>query len=340
MFFAKIKPAIHRLPKFVKSINKHYDFYIINLTPDQKMNAQTAETPPKESVRVLLSGIIDYAGLFPPSQISMPEAVLNYATYRSSNYGWMLGSFVVPAARLDEFLESGRELISGRDGPWRLSVLAGEDINDTIKRVERFNKANSERVICDTLEVKANTVSKIENTVKILPEGVTAYFEIAMNGQFAELVSTLALKGQRAKIRTGGVRREEFPISREIIRFVRTCMAANVPFKATAGLHHPMRCFKPLTYSENAPEGTMHGFLNVLMMTGFARESFRVSLLEEIMEEEFEEVFTFEENGVRWRGDHFLSVAQLANLRSKGMNSFGSCSFDEPIADLRGFGLL
>ena len=304
------------------------------------MNAQIVDTPPKESVRILLTGIIDYAGLFPPSQVSMPEAVINYATYRNSNYGWMLGRFVLPAARLDELYESAREFLP-RDGnnPWRLCALAGEDIYDTIRRIKYFND-RSPAIQVDVLEVKAATVSKIDNTVKALPEGLTAYFEVAMNEQFAELVSTLALRGQRAKIRTGGVTRQDFPTSREIIRFVRTCMAANVPFKATAGLHHPIRCFKPLTYESDAPQGTMHGFLNTLLMTGFARESYRVGVLEELMEEEFEEAFSFHENGIRWRDEHFLTLGHVERLRSKGMISFGSCSFDEPIADLRGLGLL
>ena len=117
-------------------------------------------------------------------------------------------------------------------------------------------------------------------------------------------------------------------------------MAANVPFKATAGLHHPIHCFRPLTYAPDAPQGTMHGFLNVLMMTGFARESYRVSLLEELMEEEFDEAFKFRENGAGWRGEHFLTAGHLDRLRSRGMISFGSCSFDEPVADLRSLGLL
>jgi hypothetical protein len=75
-------------------------------------------------------------------------------------------------------------------------------------------------------------------------------------------------------------------------------------------------------------------------MTGFARQSYRVGVLEEIMEDEFEEAFTLEDGGVRWREDNFLTNAQIARLREKGFTSFGSCSFDEPIADLRGFGLL
>ncbi len=305
------------------------------------MNSQIQGSPPKESIRILLSEIIDYAGLFPPSMVSMTEAVSNYAAYKNSTNSWMLGRFVVPAARLDEFLESAGDFIS-RDGEniWRLSVLAGEDIHATIRTINLFNKSSSSGVICDSLEVKANTISKIENTVKSLPDGVTAYFEIALNEKLAELVSTLALMRQRAKIRTGGVKAEDFPASRDIVRFVRTCSAANVPFKATAGLHHPIRCFRPLTYAQNAPRGTMHGFLNTLLMTAFAREKYRASLLEELMEEEFEEVFTFHENAVRWRNESVLTIKQLELLRKRGMISFGSCSFDDPIADLQQLVLL
>jgi len=305
------------------------------------MNDQTAAAPLKESARILFSDIIDYAGLFPPSQVSMPEAVMNYATYKNSNYSWMLGRFILPVVRLDEFMETAGDLISRDTGEgWRLSVLAGENINETVKAIKLFNSKNAPRVTADTLEVRAATVSKIDNTVDILPKDVTAYVEVAMNENFSEMVSALAIKKLRAKIRTGGVAHDTFPSSREVIRFVRTCTAANVPFKATAGLHHPIRCFKPLTYAEDAPQGTMHGFLNLLLTTGFARQSFRVGVLEEIMEDEFEEAFVFEDEGVRWRDDSFLTNSQIARLRDRGFNSFGSCSFDEPIADLRSFGLL
>jgi len=305
------------------------------------MNAQTELNKPLESVRILLSEIIDYAGLFPPSQVSMQEAVLNYATYRNSNYGWMLGRFIIPVARLDEFIEFAEEFIS-RDGSddWRLSVLAGEDIAATMRKINEFGRLHPKGVVIDALEVKANTLSKLDNTLTALPPEINGYFEISMGDEFVDLVTALAMSGQRAKIRTGGVTTEDFPPSREIVRFVRTCMAANLPFKATAGLHHPLRCFKPLTYAPDAPQGTMHGFLNTLLMTAFARESFRPSLLEELMEEEFEEVFSFSPAGVAWRSEHFLTNAHLALLRTRGMHSFGSCSFDEPVEDLRAMGLL
>ena len=305
------------------------------------MLASTTESGPHESVRTLLTGAIDYAGLFPPAQLSMPEAVINYATYRNSNYSWMLGRFIVTAARLDEFYESARDFIS-RDAAsvWNLSVVAGEDVNETIAQFNAFNAKNKGIAVCDSLEVKAATVSKIDNTVAALPDGVTAYFEISMNDNFADLVSTLAVKNQRAKIRTGGVTPDAFPKTLDVIRFVRACLAANVPFKATAGLHHPIRCYSPLTYAADSPKGTMHGFLNVFMMTAFAREGYRSSLLEDVMEEEFAEVFRFEDQAAIWRGEYSLSAWQLESLRKFGIQSFGSCSFDEPIADLQKLGIL
>ncbi len=296
----------------------------------------------KQSVRALLAEIVDYAGLFPPSQLSMSEAVINYATYKNSNYKWMLSRFVLPAVRLDEFLESAEDFISRDNGGdvWRLAVLAGEDIYDSLRRIEDFNAKNSSRVIADVLEVRATTESKIENTVNALPPNLTACFEIPTDERLASLVTALAVRGQCAKIRTGGVKNEDYPPTQAIIRFVQTCIAANVPFKATAGLHHPVRCFKALTYEADAPQGTMNGFLNMFLATAFARHGFKTNVLEEILEDEAAKNFTFEENGVCWRNEHFLTNLQLKSVRESNIMSFGSCSFTEPIEDLQDLKLL
>ncbi len=296
----------------------------------------------KESIKILLNEIVDYAGLFPPSGLKMPDAVTNYAAYRNSNYGWMLGRFVVPVKRLNEFLETAKEFTSRDDngGAWHLSVLAGEDINETVRLIAAFNAENKPHIICDALEVKADSTQQIEKIASAVPPNIETFFELPLDDNLADMVSTLAIKKQSAKIRTGGVTPEAFPAAREIIRFVQTCLAANVPFKATAGLHHPLRCFKPLTYESDAPSGMMNGFLNMFLMTGFARAGFRTNILEELLEDEFDGGFEFKENGVRWRQEYFLNNSQLYNLRQKGIISFGSCSFEEPVEDLREIGIL
>jgi len=305
------------------------------------MENQPQDSSVLESVRTLLTGAIDYAGLFPPSGVSMPEAVLNYATYRNSNYSWMLGRFIVGVGRLNDFYEAAKDFVS-RDAErgWRVAVVASDDLYDTLRIVEDFNAANSPGMICDTIEMKADTRFQIETVTEHLPRGVTVYFELDPNKDLADLLALVAIAGQRAKIRTGGVTTAAFPKSADIVRFVKACVAANVPFKATAGLHHPIRCFRPLTYEENSAKGTMHGFLNLFLMTGFAVEGYRRSFLEDVMEEEFSEVFEFDANGVKWRHEFVLTNHQLARLRKLGIQSFGSCSFDEPIADLQSLGIL
>ncbi len=307
------------------------------------MNNAVAQSEIKESARCLLAGAVDYAGLFPPSAVSMPEAVINFAMYRNSNYNWMLGRFVVGVDRLREFQETAADFISrdAVDGAWRIAVVAGDDLFETLRVVEDFNFANSPGAVCDSVEMKTVTDFQIKTVSASLPTGVSAFFEIdpRVDG-FQELISSVAATGQRAKIRTGGVVPEAFPTSGQIVSFVEACTAANVPFKATAGLHHPIRCFRPLTYAVNSAKGTMHGFLNLFLMTGFARESFRRSLLESLMEDEFEEVFEFSETGIKWRNEFELNLHEIELLRRSGVQSFGSCSFDEPIADLQALGIL
>lgn len=305
------------------------------------MEFQTSPNTVLESVRLLMSGAIDYAGLFPPSAVSMSEAVLNYATYRNSNYSWMLGRFVCSVARLEELAEAARDFVS-RDAAhsWRVAAVAGDDLYDTIRRIEDFNANNNPGLVCDVVEMKADTLYQIEAVTHDLPRGVTVYFEIDPKVELVEKLLAIAASGHRAKLRTGGVTPEAFPRSVDIVRFVTACVAANVPFKATAGLHHPIRCFRPLTYEANSAKGTMHGFLNLFLMTGFAIESYRRSFLEDVMEEEFEEVFAVEPQSISWRGEFTLNLHQIERLRSLGIQSFGSCSFDEPVADLQSLGML
>ncbi len=298
------------------------------------------DAQPTSSIRALLAGIIDYAGLFPPSLVSMPQAVANYAAYKKSRYNWMLGRFVVPAARLGEFAESANQFFSADEETWRLSVLAGEDIYQTVQQIEEFNHAHAPNVIADALEVKAETSYQIKEISNALTDGLEAYFEIPIGESLSDSISTLAVCGRRAKIRTGGVTEAAFPSVELITRFMRVCLAANVPFKATAGLHHPLRCIKPLTYEKNAPEGTMNGFLNVFLAAAFLRQGYQPKLINDLLKDRRADNFMFDADGVLWRQEHFINSMQIENARIRNAISFGSCSFVEPVEDLQEIGLL
>lgn len=292
-----------------------------------------------ESIRTLLAEIVDYAGLFPPSQVSMKTAVANYAAYLDSPYKWMLGRFVVPVGRLKEFTENAEKFFGKSVEVWRLSVLAGEDAAETIETISAFNQQMAGKAFADALEVRAANDSEIENINQHLPADLNVYFELPLDENLADSIIALAIHKRRAKIRTGGVTPEAFPSPEQITRFMRICLAANVPFKCTAGLHHPVRCLKPLTYAPDAPTGKMNGFLNVFLAAAFLQQGYAPSLIHELLKDERPDNFQFRDDGVLWKQEYFAHTTQLRFLRERVI-SFGSCSFTEPVEDLQEIGLL
>ena len=296
--------------------------------------------PIEESVKVLLNGIVDYAGLFPPSELALNEAVENYASYLKSRYKWMLGRFVVPAARLDEFFETAQESFDASGEIWKLSVLGGADVDATVKQIEDFNQRAAGKAVADALEVKAASPSEINNISVHLPEDLTTYFELPLDENLSDSIIELAIRKRRAKIRTGGITPDAFPPIERITRFMRICLAANVPFKCTAGLHHPLRSAKPLTYETNAPVGKMNGFLNVFLAAAFLQQGYEPKLIYKLLKDERADDFQFRADGVLWQQEYFVHVGQLKVLRDRSVISFGSCSFTEPVEDLQELGLL
>ena len=113
-----------------------------------------------------------------------------------------------------------------------------------------------------------------------------------------------------------------------------------VPFKATAGLHHPLPGEFPLTYEPGAVKNPMHGFLNLFAAASLCR-------LGRLNHEEGENLlnsatppaidpttgdFSFQ--------DHRIAEAEIGIVRRDFARSFGSCSFEEPIEDLLRLGIL
>ncbi len=284
------------------------------------------------SLKILLAEIVDYAGLFPPTEVSMAIAVKNYSEYLKSENSWMLGSFIVPAGRLDEFSIEAEKLLNKKT-PWRLSVLASDDLIKTLKKVGEFNEANFGKATIETLELKVETTAEIYEAAKILPRTLTTYFEIPAKDILYDFITALALTKQRAKIRTGGISQDAFPSTDAIIKFMRICVAANIPFKATAGLHHPLRCTKPLTYETNAPIGTMHGFLNLFLSAIYLRQDLNNSFVHKLMNETDAQNILFNEDDIIW-SNQIILTENIALVREKNAISFGSCSFLEPIEDL------
>lgn len=292
-----------------------------------------AETVPG-ALHALLREIVDYAGLFPPAGLSMPDAVDQYATYHSSGDSWMLGRFVVPASRLDEFIAAIAPLdLAGRMGArWRLSALVGPDTKNDLARVVQFNDSRNSAVV-DAVEAKALSVAGVDGLASVLPKGVRAYVELPITDDPEPLVAALAAAGLRGKARTGGVTRNLVPAAAAVARFMAACARHDLPFKLTAGLHHPFRAEYPLTYEPESVRATLFGFINVFMAAALAHENAPVELLQELLEETDRTLFHFDDDGAHWR-EHAVSTATIASVRSTFAIAFGSCSFREPVDEM------
>ncbi len=181
--------------------------------------------------------------------------------------------------------------------------------------------------------MKAASPGEIEAACASAPVGFELYFEVAGEAGIEEMCRVAGAAGQALKIRTGGTTVQAFPPSVVVARVLGACAAARVPFKATAGLHHPVRAAHRVTYEREAPSATMHGFLNVfvaasLLLSGKAN----AAVATQVLEDEIPGSFRFDDEGLAWR-DLKMSVAEIAAAR-RFARSFGSCSFEEPVTTL------
>ncbi len=316
----------------------------------------------------LLAALIDYAGLFPPASLAMADAVSRYARYGRGPHYWLLGRFIVPCRRLDDFEQQTRSLLPVEaDGgpPWRLSAVASDDLAADRVAIDAFNArhrgATDVRALIDTVEVKVESAQDVRRIADALPGTVTIWFEVAPRTgpshgpALAPLLDEIAAVGARAgaKLRTGGVTPDAIPTSATVAHFLLACARAGTPCKMTAGLHHPIRAPHRLTYAHDSPTALMHGFINVFLAATLARDLVSrqqplaeagtdveaVPALVALLEERDVHRVAWSDDHMVWRG-HRFDLEAIASTRARFARSFGSCSFEEPIEDLEQLGWL
>lgn len=295
--------------------------------------------------RLLLEGLVDYAGLFPPAALGMKDAVAHYDEYRRSAHRWALGNFVLPVARLEEFGAAAQAMAGGASS-WRLALVAGADVSSDFRAIEAFARAEPARAQVAAIEVRARTIDQIgaisaeaASLRSRIRDAFDVYVEVPIDGDPSPLIRAIGARGLRAKVRTGGVEAGAFPDAARLAGFIVRCTEHGVTFKATAGLHHALRGSYPLTYDPASERGTMFGFLNVFVAALLAREGADASAVRMALEERDGSAFEFRDAGVTWRG-HAMPAEAVRAMRARTATSFGSCSFAEPISDLTALGLL
>lgn len=294
------------------------------------------------TARILLEEIVDYAGLFPPASLTMPAAVAEFARQREGPTSWMLGRFVVPLTRLMEWETAAEPVLAtiGDGEPWRLSVLGEAHMSAPIsRRIRDFNSRFLGRAYIDSAELTAAGPDEVAYAGTLGEDGVATYVEVPVVDDPLQWVEALVRAGARGKVRTGGVTAGVFPSTKQVARFIRRCIEKRVGFKATAGLHHPLRGEYRLTYDERAERATMYGFLNVFLAAALARSGASDADVVAMLEERDATLIVFGDETIEWRG-RTIDIATLRQTRSRVAISFGSCSFQEPVDELAALQLL
>jgi hypothetical protein len=172
---------------------------------------------------------------------------------------------------------------------------------------------NARRVVAAVDHARADGVLDDEVPVHVeLPQGDPTYgWEAA-----ADEVAAAEL---RLKLRTGGVEAHLFPTADRLAAWIDAALDREVPFKCTAGLHHAVR--------HTSPEGfEQHGFLNVLLATLAAFDGASRAETVAVLEE---------------RDPARLDASEERIVRARRwFTSFGTCSVEEPVAELLALDLL
>lgn len=293
------------------------------------------------ALRALLTGLIDYAGTFPPAKLSLENAAGNFIAYLRGPHSWMLGKLIVPAAQLGQLRDLLRANPAAQDLACPVSVLLGAEPQRDAELVRKAVAAHTSfpAISVDAVEFRPGSPAMIAEMAAALPKTVPAFCEIPVTEDMSAWLAAIHGAGWSAKIRTGGTTIESFPSASKVAEFIAQCYRHGVAFKATAGLHHPVRSEHALTYEPNSACGAMHGFLNVFLGAALLECGISAEQLVEILDDTQAASFRFSGQSAHWN-KLFLSANDLSATRQRFAISFGSCSFEEPISDLQQLGLL
>ncbi|MGI5273216.1 hypothetical protein ACQEUU_28990 [Nonomuraea sp. CA-218870] len=188
----------------------------------------------------LYTALVDDAGLFPPTSLHMSDALDRHRRDQERGSPVLTHRFLCPADRLDR-------LRAEPFTPRRIGVI-----------LDTPEPPGLGDLPVDLAEVKLPPERSVEELARELlprlPKEVRLFVEVPPTKFVADVPEGVGLK-----VRCGGARPEEFPQAEQLGSFIRFCVAGDIPFKATAGLHHAVRHFDPALGVDR------HGFLNLLL---------------------------------------------------------------------------
>ena len=263
--------------------------------------------------------------MFPPGNAPVAEAVSAHLGYRRAWFRDLIGPLVVPDQRLAEV---GRAL--DPDQP-RLAVSvinsggAGGLLSLARREISGVEVIAVESALRD-LDDLAGNAARVVAAAGELDETVRVFVEIPYVPGWERAVEVVEAVGLLGKIRTGNPDNTATPTYGQLAHQLSVLVEADLPFKATAGLHHAWR-----SDGADPARPRQHGFLNLLAAIEALIEGADVTEAVDLLARvEREELGT----SIAGWGD-----ATAAKVRRR-LVSFGCCGVLDPVEDLVGLGLV
>ena len=288
--------------------------------------------------------LIDYAGVFPPASLDMRDAVAGYRRLRTSADRWVVGRFLTRASQLEQLAAVVTASLDQREDPWSIGVVFDMSAGAASSLCLDFAAEMDPAMTIGAVEAKTSrsdheAIAQVIEATGALDTDVAVFIELVRGASFAEQIDAVAdnlrSRGRTggAKLRCGGSDPDDFPTVEEVTDFVWAATNEGVPFKATAGLHQPVR------HLDEDIGAWRHGFVNILLASVAASEGEPRSVVEAIVAETDPESFSVTATAARW-GQVFAAGSTIRRSRRNGFHAFGSCDLDEPIDALRTLDML
>ncbi|CAM3540254.1 hypothetical protein ACXYTP_24225 [Tsukamurella ocularis] len=267
----------------------------------------------------LLAALVDDAGLFPPTALSMGEALARHRRDLAGDDPMLTHRFLCPVERIDE-LRAGL----APDDRIALGLIASAATPDGALAAAAATVEADPRSRLALLEIACDPADLGATIPALTALGRPVFVEAPDRAATPRLAAALAGHGAGLKIRCGGIRADLFPRPDEVADALVAAAAAGVRVKATAGLHHAVRHRDPAT-------GFLHhGFLNLVLAAARAAVGADPDTVADAVASTDGPALTAE--ALRLPPDGAAAARRL-------LHAYGSCSTTTPPAEAAAAGL-
>ena len=281
----------------------------------------------------LFAGLVDDAAVFPPGDASVADAVHRHREHRAAWYAPVIGPLVVPDTELAALSRAVADSGTGPDDErLAVSVVISSGAGGLVALARRdlpgLEVVAAEIALRDLDDLPGNAGRVVAAAEELDPEAVSVFVEVPYGHGWIGAVEVIEAASLYGKIRTGGLEPDAFPTADQLARQLSVLIEADLPFKATAGLH---RAWPNRVTDERGQTLHQHGFVTVLMAIE--------ALIDGAGTDAAGDLLALDAPGRIFTALQGWDVPAANRVRRR-FRSFGCCGVTEPVDDLVALGLL